>query len=194
MEDKMIAKNIERLAIAGLISEGDFDYLAAEPVLKIPFDIKKAIYLSDFIKENRLEDYIEINLKRGQFSIHSHMALGPLQKQWYRDKRKIFTMILDPKLLDLESVIISVNLFGIRKLESISIPTSIEKEHIKAIAYCVEQKLNVTVIPTSTSLKITNIPKFIMNSINEISAIHSAELINFLTEKEKKKIIEGALT
>lgn len=190
----MIAKSIERLAIASLISEGDFDYLAPEPVLKVPFDIKKAIYLSDFIKENRLEGYIEINLKRGQFSIHSHKVLERLQKQWYLNKKKIFTMILDPGLLNLESVIISLNLFGIRKLESITIPTSIEKEHIKAIAYCVEQKLNVTVIPTSTCIKITNIPKFILNSVNEIPAIHSAELINFLTEKEKKKIIEGALS
>lgn len=194
MESKKIAVNLEKLAVAALISEGDFDYFQESNVLKIPFDTKKALYLKDLVKESGLERYIDINLKRGQFSIHSHSVLKTLQKQWYKDKKKIFTMILDPDLLNVESIITSVNLFGVRKLESILIPTSIDKEYIKSIAYCMEQKLKVTVIPTATSLKIMNIPKFIINSIKEIPAIDSAELINFLTEKEKKKIIEGALT
>lgn len=194
MDTKKVAKNIEVLAVASLLSEGDFDHLQAGTVLKVPFDTKKTLYLMDFIKENRLENYIDINVKRGQFNIHSHPVLGGVKQQWYNDKRKIFSMILDPKLLNLQSIIMCINLFGIRKSESITIPTSIEKDHIKAVSYCIEQLLKVTVVPTPTSIKITNIPKFIVNSIKEIPATHSAELINFLTEKEKKKIIEGALT
>jgi len=192
VEIKKVEKSLILLAIAGLISEGEFDLFQDGAVLKVPFDTKKTLYLMDYIKEHRLEGFVEINLKRGQFSIHSHPALNQLKEQWYKNMRKIFSMVLDPQLLNLQSIIMSINLFGIRKSESLTIPTSIDKEHIKTVSYCIEQLLKVTIIPTPTSIKVTNIPTFIMNSIKEIPATHSAELINFLTEKEKKKIIEGA--
>lgn len=184
------AKNLYDLAIALLIGEGEFDF-GSDSKLSVPFDRKKSMYLLEVIKNERLNDYIDINQKRGQIYLHSHMVLETLKFQWYKDGNKIFSFILDPKLLTLKSIIMCINLFGERKLETISIPTNIEKDHIKTLAYCIEKHIKVPVIPGSNHIKISNIPTFVIDCIHDLPAIHSAGLINFLTEKEKKKIMEG---
>ncbi|MFT9495752.1 MULTISPECIES: hypothetical protein [Bacillota] len=191
MEDRKLTKSLYNLAIAGLIGEGEFDHLAKDIPLKIPFSRKKGFYLADLLKDGNLNSNLRIDPQKGQFTIHSHKILQSLKKQWYKDNTKIFSNILDPKLINLDAIIISINLFGSRKLESISIPTSIDKDYVKAISYCIEQHLKVPVIPGANQIKITNIPQFIDSVITEIPTIHSAELINFLTVKEKKRLVEG---
>lgn len=181
------------LASALLIGEGEFDF-SDDSKLSVPFDRKKSMYLSEVIKNERLSDYININPKRGQIYLHSHEVLETIKYQWYKDGKKIFSFILDPNLLTLKSIIMCINLFGERKLETISIPTNIEREHIKTLAYCIEKHLNVPVIPGANQVKITNIPTFVIECVYDLPAIHSTELINFLTEKEKKKIMGGAKT
>lgn len=190
MEEKKTTKNLYDLAIALLVGEGEFDF-GSDSKLSVPFDRKKSMYLLEVIKNERLSDFIDINSKRGQITLHTHMVLEAIRYQWYKDGKKVFSFILDPNLLTLKSIIMCINLFGERKLETISIPTNVEKEHNKTLAYCIEKHLNVPVIPGANQIKITNIPTFIIECINDLPAIHSAELINFLTEKEKKKIMEG---
>ncbi|QCJ45477.1 hypothetical protein FAY30_26420 (plasmid) [Bacillus sp. S3] len=192
MEEKKTSKTLETLAIASLICEGEFDTTSNEHLLIVPFDKKKALYLAELIRENNLKSHLDIDVKKGQFSLHSHPILDKLRKQWYVNERKIFSMVLDPNLLSLLSIIIGINLFGSRKLESISIPTNIDKEHLRALSYCIEQHIGVPVVPSANHIKITNVPKFILHSVNEIPTLHSAELVNFLTDKERNRIIEGA--
>lgn len=192
MDEKKTNTALERLAIACLIGEGEFIPSQNDIELKVPFDKKKALYLAEIIKENNLKKYIQIDLKKGQFTLNSHPILEMLKSQWNSGNNKIFSMILDPNLLSLQSIVICINLFGSRKLESISIPTNIDKEHLRALSYCIEQHIKVPVVPATNHIKVTNVPKFILNSVNEIPTIHSAELVNFLTDKEKKRIIEGA--
>lgn len=185
-------KNLHDLATALLIGEGEFGVRAGiERSLTVPFDRKKSWYLSETIKNEQLTDFIDINSKRGQLYLHSHSVLETLYPQWFKDGNKIFSFIMDPKLLNLKSIVLCINLFGERKLETISIPTTVEKEHIKTLAYCMEQHLQVPVVPGTNQIKIANIPNFVLNCINDLPAIHSAELINFLTDKEKKKLMEG---
>jgi hypothetical protein len=194
VEDKKIFDNLLNLAIAGLISEAEFDIFSDEPLLKVEFNTKKTSYLIDIITDANLDSFIRIETNKGQFTIHSHPLLQSLKLQWYQNNSKIFSNVLDPTRINLQSIIISINLFGTRKLETISIPTSINKNYIKAVSYCIAQHLKVPVIPGTNQIKITNIPNFIPSSISEIPAIHSAELINFLTDKEKKKrMMDGAL-
>lgn len=191
MGDKNLSKNLWNLAIAGLISEGEFDIFSSEPLLKVPYERKKTVYLSDILKDANLIRNLKIEHQKGQYSIHSYPYLKVLKDQWYKGNTKIFSNVLDPKLISLESIIICINLFGSRKLETISIPTSIDRNYIRSVSYCIEQHLKVPVVPSINQLKITNIPKFIQSTLAEIPAIHSAELVNFLTDKERKKMIEG---
>jgi hypothetical protein len=189
--DKNLSKNLFNLAIAGLISEAEFENFSDELLLKVPIERKKTIYLTDVLKEANLKRNLKIEPIKGQFTIHSHSFLTRLKEQWYKGNTKIFSNILDPNLINLQSIIICINLFGSRKLETISIPTNIDRNYIKAVSFCIEHHLKVPVIPGTNQIKITNIPQFILSTLADIPAIHSVELINFLTDKEKKKLMEG---
>lgn len=184
-------QNLYRLAIAALISEAEYDQFSTKLLLKSPINIKKFAYLDDICKEGNIHLNIEKNHKKGQFTFHSHPVLEQLKQQWFQGGIKTFSNILDPKLINLQSIVMCINLFGTRKLETISIPTTINKEYIKAISYCIEQHLKVPVIPGVTQIKITNVLHCIGSLVSELPTIHSAELINFLTKKEKKKLVEG---
>lgn len=192
MEAKKRTQNINKLAIAALISEAYFDGTSRSLILKSPVSLKKISYLEEISKNGDFDANINISQKKGQFNLHSHTVLEQLKNQWYKDKSKIFSSLLDPNLINLESIIICINLFGTRKLETISIPTTIDKEYIKAISYCIEQHLDVPVIPGTTQIKITNVPEFIRSKILDVPTIHSTELVDFLTDKEKKRLVEGA--
>lgn len=192
MENKKTSKYLFDLAVSGLISEAEFDIFNPDSLLNIPIERKRYFYLADVLKDTKLKSYFEINKHKGQLTIHSHSLLSSLKKQWYKGNLKIFSNILDPNLINLQSIVLCINLFGSRKLETISIPTSIGKEYIKAISYCIEQHLKVPIIPSANCIKVTNIPYFISSVVNELPVIHSAELMNFLTEKEKKRLMEGA--
>lgn len=181
---------ITNLAIAGLISEGEFDIFSDVPVLKMPLHRKKTSYLRSIITESHLEDYIDVDINRGQISIHSHTCLANLKDQWYDEKKKIFSKYVDPNNLSLDSVLMAITLFGIRKLETIYIPTSVEKDYIIRLVYCVEHHLNVPVIPGANHIKIARVKQVILSNYADIPAIHSAELINLLTKKEKRRLLE----
>lgn len=192
LEEKKIKSNTEILAVAALLSEGEIvSNIRNEFVLQVPFDRKKSMYLSELIRDSNIKSHMDINLKKDIFILHSHPILEKLKKQWYQGQTKIFSKSLDPKLITVQSIIIAINLFGTRKLESVSIPTNIDKEYLRTISFCMEHHLKVPVIPSTNHIKFTNVPKFIQNSIFDIPAIHSIELVNFLTEKEKKMIMEG---
>lgn len=192
MDEKKTAITLKKLAVACLITEGEFRSSANGTALITPFEKSNGLYLAEIIKENSLKEHIEINFKKEQFTLCSHSVLDELRTQWYADNKKIFSMVLDPHLLSLQSIVMGINLFGSRKLESISIPTNINKDHLRALSYCIEHHIKVPVVPSANHIKITNVPKFILNLVNELPTIHSAQLVNFLTDKEKKRIIEGA--
>jgi hypothetical protein len=185
-------QTLYKLATASLISEAEFDNFSSDLMLKSPISIKKFSYLEDILRESNLNSYIKLDPKKEQFTIHSHTLLQDIKKQWYIGNSKIFSKILDPGLIDIQTIVICINLFGTRKSENITIPTSIVKDQIKGVSFCIEQHLKVPIIPSSNSIKITNLPLFIGSILKEVPTIHSTELINFLTDKEKKKIAEGA--
>lgn len=179
------------LAIAGLISEGEFDIFTEVETLHVPFNRKKQKYLEILVKENGFKDFVTINETRGQFTIHTHPVLKTLKKQWYEGHKKIFSKVLDPEIINLEAIVLAINLFGNRQLESISIRTTVEKESVKALSYCIEWYLKNPVIPGTKQIKISNVTNVVLSSISDIPAIHSAELMNTLTKNEKKRLLEG---
>jgi len=191
VEEKRVYKHLKDFAIAGLISEGDYDIFSKSPVLKIPiiFTRRKITYLHDIIKE--MKPFIDINIKKGQLNVSTHSVLKELREQWYEGNVKIYSKYLDPNLITVESIIICANLFGIRRLENITIPTSVSKDYIRGLAFCIERHLKAPVIPGKNQIKITNIPFVATTIIREVPTIHSVEFLHFLTESEKRKIVEG---
>lgn len=187
MYESQKSKHLLELVAATLISEGEF--LNSE--LFVPFDRKKAVYLATILKTEQLQEYIEVDVKKGQLKIRDHPILPVLQKQWYKNNTKVLNYGFDPLHLSLKSIILAINLFGIRKQSHISVPTNIDRHHIKLLAYCINYHLRVTVVPGVNEIKITNILKVIDTSLEDIAAIHSGELIKILTKKEKQLLMKG---
>lgn len=184
-------RTLTNLAVAALISEGEYDVFSDEDKLVFSLGKRKYPYLESVIKENELWENIVINPKREQVTIYNHPPLSELRKTWYEDGNKIFSRTLNPAKINVESIALCINLFGERKTKSISIPTSVDSNYISILSYCIEHHLGVPVIPAASHVKITRIPHTVISLIPKIATLHSAELVNILTAGEIRKYMKG---
>ncbi|MFC0273761.1 hypothetical protein ACFFIX_20450 [Metabacillus herbersteinensis] len=183
-------KGLENLIIASLISCGDVTSFKDENyTLEVPFEKDKSFYLSNYLKHNGLYDFVLVEPTKGQFKIPPNTYLNKLVHQWYQDGNKIFSKKLDPKLLNYHSIILCINLFGSRKIEGISVPTNVDKRFLRTITYCIEKCIHVSVIPGRGQIKIPDVPNLFIDNVEEINAIDSTELANYLTNQEINKLI-----
>ncbi|MGO5011440.1 hypothetical protein ACTQ5K_06020 [Niallia sp. Sow4_A1] len=182
---------INKVITASLLSEGEKEIQSSSRKLKVPFNKKKILYLSNLLAEYKLENSVSVQFKKGEFTIHSN-ALGFFLSNWYIKDHKIFSYRVDPSLIDKEAIIIAAILFGERKQDNISIHSSIHKDHLKTLCLCINKNINVPVSFHGDRIRIFNVKQFFMNVFRNSSTIHTAELVDFLTEQEKKEIKEGS--
>lgn len=180
---------IEHLIIASLMSAGEINRVTSE--LQIPFNNKKMQYMMQIIIDHNLGERIRIEPKRGQLVIHScNKLISRYHESWYENNEKVFSKKLDPKIITFESIILCIILFGSRKLEFITIPTSIHKDYLRTLIFCISHHLNVPILPASNQIKIANIPDLFLSTTDRISVIDGVELSDFLTPKEKNTLIK----
>ncbi|MEY8742055.1 hypothetical protein AB9M62_21505 [Bacillales bacterium AN1005] len=184
---KLFVKN---LVIASLMSEGYLDPFSSEVELRVPYDIRKTPYLKSLIRDNNLEEVVTVLAKKSVFIIHHCDELISLTKQWYKDGKKIFSLVLDYKLINMEAIILSNILFGRREEFYITIPTTIDKHFLKAISICISKHIDVPVNYKLNQINILNVKDYFKKVAGNLPTYHIAELITFLTEKEKKRIRE----
>ncbi|MDE5055268.1 hypothetical protein NDK25_23925 [Niallia taxi] len=189
----MISKRrvfLKNLIIASLMSEGYLDPFASKGELRVPYDIRKTTYLMSLIRDYNLEENITIMVKKRVYIIHHCDELVSLTKQWYKDGKKIFSLVLDYSLINMEAIILSNILFGKREEFSITIPTTIDKDYLKAISICISKHIQVPVNFKTNQINILNVKDYFKKVAGNLPAYHIAELITFLTEREKKRIRE----
>lgn len=186
---------LKNLLLASLMSEGEisFSIKGNQSYIVVPFSKEKSYYLSNHIKHNNLKEFVIVEPQREQMKIVYYTIFKNLVEGWFENGLKIFSKRLDPSLITYQSIILCINLFGIRKLEGISIPTSIDKRFIKNLSYCIEKNLGVTVIPGKNSIKIPDVTTLFLKNIEKVSTFDSTELANFLTNQEKNKLIQLSL-
>lgn len=184
---KLFVKN---LVIASLISEGYLDPFSPKVELRVPYDIRKTQYLLSLIKDYNLEEGITVLAKKCVFIIHHCDEVVSLTNQWYKDGLKIFSMVLDYNLINMEAIILSNILFGRREEYYISIPTTIHKDFLKAISICISKHIDVPVNYKTNQINILNVQDYFKKVAGTLPTYHIAELITFLTDKEKKRIRE----
>lgn len=180
---------IEHIIIASLMSDGEINRATSE--LQIPFNHKRIHYMQQIIIDHNLGEMIRIEPKRSQLIIHSCKKLiNSYYDSWYENNQKVFSRKLDPDIITFQSIILCIILFGSRKLEFISIPTSVHKEYLRTLIFCISHYLNVPILPASNQIKIANIPDLFLTTTDLISVIDGVELSNFLTPKEKNTLIK----
>jgi len=194
LQNNNIKIELKNLIIASLMSEGEIFYSKnkGESYLLVPFLKEKSYYLSNHIKHHNLKEYIIVEPHKEQMKIVYKSIYEGLVAQWYEQGQKIFTKRLDPSLITYKSIIICINLFGSRKLEGISIPTSVDKRYLKNLSYCIEKNLEITVIPGKSQIKIPEVPRLFLSTIDKVSTFDSTELANYLTNQEKNKLVQAS--
>jgi len=185
---------LKNLLIASLMSEGEFSLSQnnSQSYLVVPFSKEKSYYLSNHIKHHNLKEFVIVEPHREQMKIVFNSLFEELVERWYENGLKIFSKRLDPSLITYQSIILCINLFGTRKLEGISIPTSVDKRFLKNLSYCIEKNLGITVIPGKNQIKIPEVPILFLKNIEKVSTFDSTELANFLTNQEKNKLVQSS--
>lgn len=186
-------EELKNLLIASLMSEGElsFSQKNSKSYLVVPFSKEKSYYLSNHIRHHNLKEYVIVEPHKDQMKIINNLLSEEFIEQWYENGLKIFSKRLDPSLITYQSIILCINLFGTRKLEGISIPTSVDKRFLKNLSYCVEKNLGITVIPGKNQIKIPEVPNLFLKNIEKVSTFDSTELANFLTNQEKNKLVQS---
>ncbi|MCM3441362.1 hypothetical protein AB3Z07_27780 (plasmid) [Metabacillus halosaccharovorans] len=181
-------KSLIDLIIAALISNGEITRGDEAMVFTCSFNIEKSYYLLSYLKQYSLQDIVSVKSKREQITIISPI-LEEVYDDWYEKGVKKFSIKGDNSLLTFNSIITSINLFGERKVEGVSIFTSTDKRYLKNLAYSLEKILGTTVLPLKNNIKIPDFTSWFLKSYKYLSVLNSAEMSNFLTNQEKKQII-----
>ncbi|MDO6657400.1 hypothetical protein [Anaerobacillus sp. 1_MG-2023] len=179
----------EDLITAALIGEGYLDNYNAKDELVIPFAKEKSFYLYNLLKDNSYKDSIRFEARRGQFKIDITDNISLVQS-WYESGQKVFKKELAFKYLSFRSVVIAVNVFGERKIEGITVPSTIPNEFIRTLSYCIERKLNLTVVSGKNCIKIPEVPNLFLETYKNLDTFDSTQLLSYLTKAEKSKLVE----
>ncbi|WP_066412901.1 hypothetical protein [Sutcliffiella cohnii] len=187
---KPIANSLKHLILAALLGDGDM-YKDDEKgqCLYVNYSPSKTDYLQNYILHNDLEKYVDVKGKTGELFIHNNDYLQKYYEQWFKEKEKIFSNQLNPKLLTYQSIILWINLFGSRSLDSVVVSTTVIKPYLRNLSYCVEKHINTTVVPGKNALKIHDIEQLFINTM-KISINDSSTIATFLTQKEFKKLTD----
>ncbi|MDC3424290.1 hypothetical protein NC797_07180 [Aquibacillus sp. 3ASR75-11] len=181
---------LKNLVIASLISEGELLDINGESELHVPFTREKSVYLYNYLRNNNLKEYVSVEPRKEQFKINLNEELRCLVSKWFIKGTKIFSKNLG-LLLNFNAIILCINLFGTRKLEGIGISTTVHKDFLKTLSYCIEKMLSLSVIPGKNQLKIPEVPVLLLETMDKISTIESTEIANYLTNAEKNKLREA---
>lgn len=180
-------QELHNLILACLIGEGE--HSRDGHILNAIYTQDKTLFLINFIKEYDLKDFVSIEPYKSKLTIKT-VDLVLYKKAWYEGQNKIFSKRLDPDLLTLKSIILCAILFGNRRIEKISINTSVDSNYVRTLAIAMEQHLKVPVIPSKNQLKICDIPNFVIQHIDHLTMLENAELASFLTNQEKSKLVK----
>ncbi len=157
------------------------------PVLTCPFDMHKSYYLFNYLHQHRLNKEVIVEPKKNQIKIpllnpdHAQMV-----NEWHdHNANKIFQKYFGNQYLNYHAVILTINLFGKRKIESIGISTSTNREHLQTLAHSFSQTINQYVYIANKDINIPDIVTLCQRNVPLLTALDSAELVNYMSLEEK---------
>ncbi|QHA38737.1 hypothetical protein D5E69_23175 (plasmid) [Rossellomorea marisflavi] len=171
---------LHNLTVGGLIGEGEISF--EDPFrIEVNLENNKLAFIHNYISENELDSLVQVNLKRNQLTIYTQ------QKEfthWYKNEQKVYVS----SDVTYKSILIALILFGDRKMESLSIHTSVASKYLPTMAYSLEKILKVPIYAATKELKLFNTNNLFLNALMHLSLIECTELANFLTISEKREL------
>ncbi len=185
--NRKVHKALRNLVVACFLGEGDIFLHSGKSRIVFCFDRSKASFIKNFIVENNLEQAVEIDMNKQQFMIKEHPIVFDCYSKWYDGPHKIYY----DKMVTYESIIISLILFGKRKLESLTFYTSFDKKYLPTVAYGLESRLGIPLVAARDSIKIYDTSQLFLDAIQRLGLIECTEIAHFLTSKESKVLSES---
>ncbi|WP_209124369.1 hypothetical protein [Alkalihalobacillus sp. BA299] len=187
-------KALTHLMIASLMGEGEIYVSDNKDIgIYVTFEPSKVEYLQNYILHNSLNRFVKIQPNTGELYIFPNKLIQKYSKQWFKGEEKIFSNQLNHKLLTYQAIIIWINLFGSRNLDSVVISTTVVKSYLRNLSYCIEKHLNTPVVPGRNSLKIHDVENLFLNTM-KFSINDCTSVATFLTQKELKKLTDMSLS
>ena len=191
---KTIPRSLNHLVIASLMGEGEiYTDKNKKKGIYVTFDPSKVVYLQNYILHNSLEEFVKVTEITGELYILPNDFIQNYYMQWFKEEEKIFSNQLNHKLLTYQSILIWINLFGSRSLDSVVISTSVVKSYLRNLSYCIEKHLKTPVVPGRNSLKIHDVENLFLTTM-KFPINDSTSVATFLTQRELKKLIDMSLT
>ncbi|UNL87438.1 hypothetical protein [Priestia koreensis] len=186
METRM--GKLQDLILACLLSEGEIEYSEKQYELKAEFKSETLDYLKSYVSEYSLQPYVEIHHRRNELVIQAS-SLENTYEKWYRNDMKIFSNRMDPKNMTFHAIILALNLFGVRKYESLHLKTSIQKEKLPMLTHILRYHIgDVSIVPGQREIKIFNVVQLFDELVDTLTVMDSFYLFRFLSVHDRKKL------
>lgn len=182
---------LQHLVTASLMSTGYISHMNNGIIdkLYVPYSIEKKFYLIDYLKQYQLQNFVQI--KDSEFIINLTNDLQEYVNKWFFGNKKIFKKNFLTEH-DYQAIIVCINLFGIRQLEGIAFPTTIDKKYLFTLCFTIGIYLNVKTTISNKKIKITDVTELFIETIYQTSFLDSSTIANYLSKKEKEILKESA--
>ncbi|QAS54797.1 hypothetical protein [Halobacillus litoralis] len=186
-------KSLINLIVASLMGEGEPPLAMGGAItsIQVPFAKEKSFYLLNYLQSNNLKNHVTVQPRKNQFVIHLNGELTDLVEGWYKGSIKVFTQGVNSKHLTRKAIMVYISLFGNRQIEGVSISTNIQEEYLNTLAYCIEKKLKINVVPSgSNKIKIPEVTNLFLTALRKENTYDCTEIACFLTNNEKSKLVQ----
>ncbi|KOO48160.1 hypothetical protein [Priestia koreensis] len=182
-------ERLRDLILACLLAEGEIERgMDGELTLSVEMKCNVLSYLETYISEYDLGESTKMSAKRGQVKITSN-DMEAIYASWYQGGFKIFSNRMNPKNMTFQAIILSLNLFGVRKYESLHLKTSIQKEKLPMLTHILRYHIgDVSIVPGQREIKIFNVVQLFGEHINQLTVMDSFYLFRFLSVHDRKKL------
>ncbi|MFJ6414434.1 hypothetical protein ACIQLG_16765 [Terribacillus saccharophilus] len=156
-----------------------------QDTLVVPFERDKSHYLFNYILVNNLGDRVKVQPNRSQFKIKLSGSAKTIRDQLYTQGDKVFTKLFGTDVLNHKSLIVTICLFGTRKIEGISVSTNVNKDYLKTLCYCAANILDHAITPGKGNWKISDVSSFYEKIIHRTTSLESSTIATYLNNNEK---------
>lgn len=184
----LLKSKLDQLISACLLGDSEILIIQNKFHLYADIDKSKFKYLENFIIKNALDSFVKTNKLKCQLVI-THSLIESYYNSWYLDSKKIFSKRITPYLLDFETVILYVILFGKRQVEGIKVASNIDKKYLIITTYCIQSHLQINLNFGESYIKILDIIGFIKKALDKVQMNELIELFQYLTHSEVKKLV-----
>lgn len=182
-------KALYNLVIASLLGTGYINPREEGRINKIhvPYEHEKRFYLSDYLTQYQLQNYVNVKERANEFNIDLSGELQLIVEKWFVGQEKTFKKNFLSKT-DFQAIILLINLFGYRQIQGVSLQTNVNREYLFTLCFTIGRYLGVKTIISQNNIKIIDTMDLFLETVYKTTSFDSSNIANYLSKKEVKEL------